>query len=258
MAYKGRFQKRRRRRVRLLPMVVVCLLLAVVGTVGNTIGKYTKSVETPLRPAVASKMYFNSDLLGDEANPPEYSQVADNMEEVPITFTLRNYSGSKSTSQPITFEVFTKFANGQETRHGEPYTLSGKGASKPIELTVNMTSANKVYVIVRTTAPYVTELWGVFNVDQVTSTNSLTVSNSNGPTALVTLTMGSVPKRVTITAPAGYYADPTNWVAGKELTISGSSITFNASANATYTFTFLKTNPSDVSTDFSPKYENIS
>ncbi len=176
----GRKRKRSRRNRRLLIILAVILLLVL--TTGGLVARYTTQNKREAQ-MLAADFYISSDYLKDtDADPIKVSDWGDNH----IKFQIYNYHQENLAliaSEDITYEItlnddawsvesVTADGNVVEPTDGE-YTLSGDGKTPKThivtlkyderEITANE-SGEKVNVTVRTTAPYVKELSGEFEL----------------------------------------------------------------------------------------------
>ncbi len=256
MGYRGKYCKEanpvRRHRFPVWSLIVAAAVLVSLG--GGAIARYTTQNQSAPAQAEADTFYFCSDFLS-EGDGSSYSQVCSDLTKAEISFHLYNYLDALNVSETdISYTVQYRLGNGDYISGGTYSALKGgSAAEQAVKLplsTLNPTGTEAVvHVLVEATAPYPKLLYGRFTLSQTTSGNQLTVRNPVGNVALVTVTTGSSGGTLTLTAPEGYTPDPTNYL-DSTMTVSGRAITFDASADSTYTFRFLKTDPNSTVTDF--------
>lgn len=236
-------QKRQRDKKKLSGLTLVCLLLsatAVLSLTAVTAARYVQQWKPAPAQADAKDFYFTSDLLTD-GDTPVYQLSNFVPGTSTISFQLRNYADALRVSESNV--AYTVAATGLPNTTGTIAQSGSAGQSNEVALAVPATSfANgkaTVRVTAQSTAPYAQTLEAVFELYQKISIGAVThevydAAGSN--TVTLTVTTRDEAGTISITPPGGVYPDRTD-----SRLASGNS--FNANANAQYSFVFFKSNP---------------
>ena len=238
-ARKRRKQKHPRRSAVLLVLVAVVLLsLAAVTT-----ARYVLQWKSNINQVDAANFYFTSDHLSAD-DVPVYQLGDFKPGESEITFTLQNFVDEERCS-----EKEIQYTVAAHSTKGDVITKNGSIGVDTKTATVNLTVSEDYFVngkatvtvTAESTAPYSETLSAVFVLYQHITTVSHTVYDSADSNRLMLyVTTGDQAGTVTITAPANVIFDRID----KRLeNISGNTCTFNANANAEYSFAFFKQDP---------------
>lgn len=226
---------------------LVCLIVSVIALfslTAVTTARYMLQWKPAPMLADAQDFYFTSDLLtaGDTPVYPLSNFVPGQSK---IRFTLRNYADELRVSEAdITFTVT---ATGLSTTSGTIARNGSTGVDQVVELDVPDTAFSggmaTIRVTATATAPYEQVLAAQFELYKQIDISAVTwevydAANSN--TITLTITTRGQSGTIAITPPTGVLPDRTNNL----LAFNGSTCSFNANANAQYSFVFFKTAPS--------------
>lgn len=244
----GRHTKRDKKMSRAGLICLLLLVAAVLLFAGITTARYVMEWSSGTTQADAKDFYFISDLL-TSGDTPVY-QLSDFVPGTStITFTLRNYADSLRVSEAnIDYTITTD--NASVTHSGGTITKSDTtGVDETVTISVPTAAFTNGTATIRVTAtstsPYSQSLAAVFELYQRLDDITVTVHDAAGSNTLTLLvTTNDEGGTVSLSIPANVLPDSTD----NRLTISGSTCSFNAVANAQYSFTFFKTAPTNTYT----------
>ncbi len=230
---------------RLLGLILTIALVVSLVLLGASFAKYTTGFESDYQQADTSDFYFTSDLLS-ETEGNAYSQVCAGLQNAEISFTLYNYQDELNyTESDISYTVQYKLRTSDAYTDYTTGTIpSGEKKSAPVTVPISGLNPTGTVAIVDiqvvSTAPYAKTLSASFTITERVATASMQVSDSAGSNAVtVTVTTGDTGGLLTITPPTGCIAEPASGLNNNAMQVK---------ANASYTFVFLKTDPSQVYT----------
>ena len=234
------------------------LLLALLLTAGGLAGvsaKYTAQ-KTETQPVESSAFYFTSDLLTEGGATYD---LAENTTSV--SFELRNWADElrwADTDIAYTVEV-TGGATVSDSGSGTLTRSAGSKTSNTV--TLSKLSAGTYTVTATATAPYTATLKATFTIPAAATGLYYSVTDTaDSPYATLTVWTDNYAGGATLTWPAGLVPDATQDVFANSKTYSdgtygGGSVPITVAAYSSYTFRFLKTDPSQTYTNDQIKAE---
>ena len=233
-----------------LNLNLILLILIPTLLIGLTVAKYIK--EEQLEVAYQAKnFYFQSDLLTESVEVPEYT-YSEGIDT--ISFYLKNNDDSLRYSEVDISYTATITKDGEICDTKEGTILKDAVNLERVEFT-NL-EAGEYIVTAKATSPYEKTLSGKFTISPKNENIEYEViDTANNPVIKLTITTKDYAGDIVIAYPEGVVPDNTN----EKLTeVTTSNVTTTFEENSSYTFTFLKTNPVNVyaKTDFTVTKEN--
>lgn len=222
-------------------LIVACVVVLSFAAV--TGAKYVLQWSKGVAQADAKAFYFTSDLL-TEGDTPQYQLANFVPGTSTIDFTLRNYTDELRVSEADI--VYTVSATGLSNTSGTIVQNGSTGVNQSVSLTVPASAFTNGKATIRVTAsaasPYAKTLSAVFELYQKIDSVSYSVYDASGSnTVTLTVTTDDKAGTVNIAYPSGALPDRTD----SRLSFGTGTCSFNAEANAQYSFVFFKTSPSE-------------
>lgn len=230
------------------PLLGLLLILACGLCFGGiTAARYVLDWASGNGIASAHKFYFTSDHLSAD-DVPVY-QLGDFIPGTSkITFTLQNFVDEKRISESeISYTVTADAASAGGPIDSINGTIGVDAETATVNLSVPLdcfANGKATVTVTAVSAPYQETLSAVFVLYQHIESVSYTVYDSMKENRIILyVTTGDKAGTVTIKAPEGVIFDRTD---GRLTSFSGQTCTFNANANAEYSFAFFKEDPKSV------------
>lgn len=241
----------------LLIMGFLLLLACGICFGGFTAARYVLDRASGNQLASADRFYFTSDYL-EEGDYPVYHISVPSWDEAAIQFQLRNYADEKRVSETdISYQcaVTVNGASDEDKAKTGALTLANNTPSQQ-EASVTIKDFNKddfqsgkaTVQVTATASPYAQTIGAIFELYLPIQGVEYSVSDAVGSNTLILLvTTGEKGGTVTIQYNQGNQSnvlpDNTNPLLKN---ITATSCTFQAEADAQYSFVFFKTDPKQI------------